>query len=421
METNSLNDITPNHWRPTRQLLVLVGGKGTRLGAIAQNTPKPLMQIDENTVFLDHLIANFVRQGFNDVLLLAGHMAEQVSNRYDEKQILGAKIRVVKELQPAGTAGALANASAFLQDSFLLVNGDTLFDVNVRHLEQVLAANVAAEGVIALRHVDNSDRYGTVDVADGRVITFREKDSHSTGGGLINAGIGLFRKSMLSHIVDMPSSLEIDVYPRMVERNSLLGKEFSGYFIDIGLPETLEQARNDLPKLRKRPALFLDRDGVINEDKGYTYNIADLKLIDGAIELIRHANDVGAFVIVVTNQAGVARGFYDLSDVERFHSAIENVLIHNGAFIDAFYICPFHPDATVPEYRHPNHPNRKPNPGMLNQAMTDWPIDAVKSIMIGDNQSDITAAKRAGIKGILFKGTSLADLRDVVSKQIVRH
>ncbi|MBB6486715.1 HAD-IIIA family hydrolase [Rhizobium lusitanum] len=420
MEANSLSDTSPDHWRPTRQLLILVGGKGTRLGTLTQNTPKPLMQIDENTVFLDHLIANFARQGFDDILLLAGHMAEQVSDRYDKRQILGASIRIVNEQQPAGTAGALAHASALLQDTFLLANGDTLFDVNVRHLEPVLAANSEAEGVIALRHVENAGRYGAVDIADGHVIAFREKDSHSTSGGLINAGIGLFRKSILSRITEIPSSLELDVYPRMVEENYLLGQEFSGYFIDIGLPETLEQARIDIPKLQKRPALFLDRDGVINEDRGYTFRVGDLKLIDGAIELIRLANDFGAFVIVVTNQAGVARGFYELSDVERFHREIENVLIRNGAFIDAFYVCPFHSEAIVPEYCHPDHPNRKPNPGMLIQALTDWPIDAAKSIMIGDKESDIIAAERAGIKALLFKGSSLADLRDFVSKQIAR-
>lgn len=408
-------------WQPTRQLVILVGGNGTRLGALAKNVPKPLMQIDEKSVFVDHVIFNFARQGFTDVLLLAGHAAEQVVERYDGNRVCGATIRVIKESEPAGTAGAILNAKDFLQDTFILANGDTLFDINIRHLDRALAENPAATGVMALRGVGDAGRYGTVEIQDGHVTAFREKDPTSPQGGLINAGVGLFRKSLLSYISKSPCSMEVDVYPQMVADQQLLGCEFAGYFIDIGLPETLEQARADIPARWRRPALFLDRDGVINEDKGYTHRVDDLKFVDGAIDMIRQVNDAGALVIVVTNQAGVAHGYYEWSDVDTFHDAITDALNKNGAFVDAFYSCPFHPAATVSAYLHPDHPNRKPNPGMINQALRDWPILPERSVLIGDKESDVIAAQRAGIEGLLFEGTDLTALKDLVFRRIDRH
>ena len=394
--------------------MILVGGRGSRLGDLAKSAPKPLMQIDEKSVFLDHLLFNFGRQGFSEILLLAGHMSDQIAERYDGRQICRAYVRVIKEAEPAGTAGAVLNASDYLEDTFVLANGDTLFDINLRHLDKTLAATPSAIGVMALRRVDDAGRYGAVQCKDGIVEAFCEKDIASEGGGLINAGVGLFRKSLLSYITKSPCSIEVDVYPQMVADQQLLGCEFRGYFIDIGLPETLEQARADLPAREKRPALFLDRDGVINEDNGYTYRVDDLQFIEGAVEMIRQANDLGAFVIVVSNQAGVAHGLYELSDVEGFHQAMSDALNEYGAFIDAFYYCPFHPRAKVKDYHHPDHPDRKPNPGMINRALQDWPIIPEQSILVGDNQSDIAAAQRAGIDGILFKGADLGLLKDLV-------
>jgi len=405
-------------WQPAHQVVILVGGKGTRLGALAKDSPKPLMRIDESTVFLDDVIFNLARQGFSDVLLLAGHLAEKIIDRYDGKSICGARIKVLKEPEPAGTAGALLNAADALQESFLLANGDTLFDVNVRHLDKVLWENPEVTGVMALRRVEDSSRYGTVEIEDGYLKGFHEKHASATGEGLINAGIGLFRKSILSYISKNPSSIELDVYPQLVVGRHLMGHEFSGYFIDIGLPETLEEAQATIPSKRARPALFLDRDGVINEDNGYTHRADDLRFIDCAVDIIRHANDMGALVVVVTNQAGVAHGYYELGDVEAFHRAMNDELHKNAAFIDSFYLCPFHPAASKPAYLHPDHPDRKPNPGMLLRALQDWPIVRERSILIGDKESDIVAAQRAGIRGIKFNGGSLSSLAHTVFQHL---
>jgi D,D-heptose 1,7-bisphosphate phosphatase len=132
--------------------------------------------------------------------------------------------------------------------------------------------------------------------------------------------------------------------------------------------------------------VFLDRDGVLNYDGGYTHRIEDLEWIPGAIETIRHMNDMGVLVFVITNQAGIAHGHYTFAEVDRFHAAMTADLARAGAHVDACYTCPFHPQAVVESYRHPDHPDRKPNPGMILKALAEWPIDRSRSILIGDHE-----------------------------------
>ncbi len=158
--------------------------------------------------------------------------------------------------------------------------------------------------------------------------------------------------------------------------------------------------------LRRRAALF-DRDGVLNVDVGYAHRPEQLVFVDGAPQAVRRLNDAGWLVAVVTNQAGVARGFYDEAAVHVFHDAMNAALARHGARIDAFYHSPFHEDGVVEAYRHHDHPDRKPNPGMLLRALKDFQVAADDAFMIGDRDSDMQAAERAGVKGYLFGGGDL--------------
>ncbi len=157
-----------------------------------------------------------------------------------------------------------------------------------------------------------------------------------------------------------------------------------------------------------RPAVFFDRDGVLIEDTGYPHRVQDLHWLPGAREAIGRVNAAGRLALVVTNQSGVARGLYGLDAVERFHSAMQEQLAQAGARIDAFYACPYHPEASVERWRHPDHPDRKPNPGMVLQAIADHGIDPRRSVLIGDRESDLEAARRAGVRGLLYRGGDLA-------------
>jgi D-glycero-D-manno-heptose 1,7-bisphosphate phosphatase len=162
----------------------------------------------------------------------------------------------------------------------------------------------------------------------------------------------------------------------------------------------------DAPALR--PALFLDRDGVLNEDLGYVHRWADFRWVAGARETVAKFNRAGWWVFVVTNQSGVGLGYYTEEAMHALHAKMSESLAEAGARIDCFYHCPHHPKAIVEGYRHPDSPDRKPNPGMILRALADYPVDRARSIMVGDKLADVEAAERAGLRGLLFKGGNLA-------------
>ena len=155
------------------------------------------------------------------------------------------------------------------------------------------------------------------------------------------------------------------------------------------------------------PAVFLDRDGVLIEDTGYPHLEEHLRLVPGAPEAVRRLNTLGYLCVVVTNQSGVARGLFDERQMKAFNTLVVRRLAARGAVIGAVYACPFHAEAREERYRHPDHPDRKPNPGMILRAIAEHHIDPAKSFLIGDQPSDLEAARRAGIPGFRFEGGDL--------------
>jgi D,D-heptose 1,7-bisphosphate phosphatase len=394
---------------PVRQACILVGGKGTRLGNFTRATPKPLLEIGEGIAFLDLLIEQAERQGFNDVVLLAGHFSDLVQARYDGRIFRTARVRVRVEPEPRGTAGALISAFDVLQPRFILLNGDSFFDINIRAL--VAEADADCEALIALRYVPEGARYGSVELRGNRIVRFCEKTGDPSRPALINAGVYVLRAPVIDRIHSLPCSMETDILPVLAAEGKLGGSLRDGYFIDIGLPETLQQGRRELPGIRQRPAAFLDRDGVLNRDHGYVHRPDQVEWILGAQQGVRRLNDLGYRVVVVTNQAGVAHGYYGEAEIVALHDWMQDQLLSKGAFVDAFYYCPYHPDAIVKGFRG-DHSDRKPNPGMILRALSDLRIDKDHSFLIGDEDTDVQCARRAGIRGFRFTGGSVAKFID---------
>lgn len=159
-----------------------------------------------------------------------------------------------------------------------------------------------------------------------------------------------------------------------------------------------------------QPCAFFDRDNTLNLDAGYTHRPEDLTWMPDATEAIRALNDLGWRVVVCTNQSGVARGYFDEAAVEAFHEAMQTSLATVGAHIDGFYSCYCHADGVVERYTVADHPDRKPNPGLLQRAMADWDVDPARAFMVGDNITDIQAAEAAGIPGYSYDGGSLLEV-----------
>jgi D-glycero-D-manno-heptose 1,7-bisphosphate phosphatase len=385
------------------QAVCLVGGRGTRLGSLTDETPKPLLSVGGRP-FLDYIVHEARRFGLRRLLLLTGYKSQAIEERYHGRLFGSLSVEVVAEPRPAGTAGALVNAADRLDETFFLLNGDSYFDFNwlslapsLRERDWLLHAALA-NGVVG-------SRYGRVDLSDGRIRGFRP-DGASTDP--INAGIYLVRRSLLTEVAEIPCSLERQVLPALASRGQLLGTAAQGSFIDIGIPDDFTRAQELLPSHMHRPAVFFDRDGVLNRDDGYVHRPDQIVWIDGAIETVRWLNDHGHYVFVVTNQAGVAHGYYTEEHVQELHVWMQQQLQAQGAHIDCFEHSPYHPEGKVERYRR-HSDLRKPEPGMILKLQRDWTTDPSRSFLIGDRDTDIQAAIAAGLPGYKFEGGNLLD------------
>ena len=394
----------------SRQCAILVGGFGTRLGSLTQACPKPLLAI-QGEPFLGRLMRNLLRFGFDDFILLAGYLADQVEAfATDFARTHGVTVRVSVEQQPAGTGGALKIAEAWLAEEFLLLNGDTMFNFNILDMA-THPLDFAWIGRMALRQVPDTSRFGHVDAMNRQVVAMQEKVPGS-GPGTINAGVYWLRRSVLDRITTLPCSLETDVLPSLIADGTLAGIAYDGAFIDIGVPDDLAFAQRRWNEFVARPAVFFDRDGVLNHDAGYTFRPEDFIWTDHAVSTIKACNDAGHFVFVVTNQAGVARGLYDEAAVLALHAWINDDLRGHGAHVDQFAHCPHHPEGVVAGYAGPCI-CRKPEPGMIAAILAEWPVLTDRSFLVGDKPSDIAAAEAAGLRGFLVAHGG-GDLAEVV-------
>jgi len=394
------------------QCVILLGGLGTRLGELTRDVPKPLLPAGARP-FIDVLVDEGLRRGFSRFVFLAGHRSEVVKEYAAHLRARlgsGKDVVVSVEPEPMGTGGALLHAAHLLDERFLLLNGDTWFDFNWRDLTAL-----AEDGsVIAAREVPVAERYEALDVTgDSKVAAILPRGTVSSGTCRINAGVYcLWRKDLAGF--EGAFSLESDLLPELVRRGALRAKVYPGYFIDIGIPETYLAAQSEVPMQLSRPGLFLDRDGVLNRDDAYVGSIDRFHWIEGAKQAVKYANDAGWYVFVVTNQAGVAKGFYSEADVRALHTWIAREINADGAHIDDFRYCPFHLEGVVDGYRA-IHAWRKPQPGMILDLASQWPVDMSRSFLVGDQPSDMEAAAAAGIRGVRFGG---GDIRDLVASMI---
>lgn len=388
-----------------RQCAILVGGLGTRLGLATATTPKPLLTVGDRP-FLAWVLREAARYGITDVLLLTGHLSavlqaglQELRDRLPRPMTL----TISEEPVRAGTGGALHHAREHLHDSFLLLNGDSLFDCG---LSPLLVAEPGVMGRLMLRRLPDASRYGVVEVSGDRVTAFRERPAPGSPG-LINGGVYRLDRRVVDRTTAV-CSLERDVLPGLARDDLLRGTESGGWFIDIGVPPDLERAQSELPRRLTRPALFLDRDGVCNIDHGWVGTRERFEWVPGAKAAIRLAHARGWHVFIVTNQSGVARGLYDEAAVQALHRWMLDEALQSGGTIDDMRYCPFHPEAAVPAYRR-SSPWRKPAPGMILDLLRAWDLDPGRCALVGDQATDMAAAAAAGVAGHLFPGGDLAE------------
>ena len=314
-----------------KQAVILAGGLGTRLGALTKTTPKPMVLVD-GIPFVQYVIGNLKRHGITDILLSIGYLADAFVEYFGDGSKFGVTIEYSIETEPMGTGGALVYCKDKLQSQFLVLNGDTMFDINFLDFG-LLSKNKGMLGALALRKVEDTSRYGAITLKNDVIVTFAEKSA--SGPGLINGGIYLLNKSILDGLQLKPCSIESDLFPTLLENKSLYGCDYDGFFIDIGLPETLADAQTSIPKSQKKPCYIIDLEILVQSSD---FNLPEPK-IDwqaSSLEKIKKANDKGIFVVI--NVDPEEKGLGSKEQIEAYLVEMAEQLKNQGAHFDYQYI-----------------------------------------------------------------------------------
>ena len=232
-----------------KQAVILVGGLGTRLGALTKYTPKPMLKV-HGKPFVYYLVKKLKRQGIQNIILSTGYYGDQFFDFFGDGSDYGVNIDCIQEPNALGTGGAIKFLKPYLDEEFIVMNGDSLFDINYIDLCSLLPQEPDSLSAMSLRRVPESNRYGRV-ICDGILVTaFTEKDSQNSSAH-INGGVYAMKKKALNFLPEGVSSLEKDLFPFLALNRKLLGKSYTDYFIDIGVPEDFKRIQEELPELIK--------------------------------------------------------------------------------------------------------------------------------------------------------------------------
>lgn len=410
--------------------VIMAGGRGTRISSIANDIPKPMIKIGGKPV-LEHELECLRDQGFTDIILTVSHLGQIIMDYFSDGSGIspvtgkpfGVHIEYYFEKEPLGNGGALFKIRDKLDSDFLLLNADAVFDVD---FNRFVAYHRAHGGLVTLFTHSNSHPYDSgllIEGKDGTVDQWLAKEDERPVyyHNVVNAGLHVMNPRVLDEsVIDgaMVGQKDADGQPIKVDLDRQLLKPLAGrgkmvcykspeYVEDMGTPERYHKVCEDFKNgiisnrnLRtKQKAVFLDRDGTINQYVGFLRDVNQFALIDGAGEAIRKINRAGYLAIVVTNQPVIARGEVSYEGLDEIHKKMETLLGKEGAYVNAIYFCPHHPAKGFPGERPElkfDCECRKPKPGMLLQAAEDFNIDLAKSWMIGDGVNDVQAGVRAG-------------------------
>lgn len=398
--------------------MILAGGMGSRLAARTNGLPKTLVPVDGKPL-LAYQLELVARHGVEQVTLLCGYGAEQIGVFCGDGSRWGLRLGFIKEQQMLGTAGAVIAALNELSEEFFVLYGDTMVNVDLERMSRAHAES-GAEATLFLHpneHPQDSDlvecdEYGRIRAIHGY--------PHPVGAqlpNLVNAALYVVKRSALSGfaVADAPLDFGKHVFPQMLRDGvHLHGYRSPEYIKDAGTPARLDAVEAEIRSgvvangslAVQRPAIFLDRDGTINEEASYITRPEQLKLLPGAAEGVRKMRAAGYRIVVVTNQPVIARGDCTTEQLLRIHDHMEMELSREGAFLDGIYYCPHHPDKGFAGERAELKMEcdcRKPGDGMLRRAARELNLDLTQSWLIGDRTGDIQAAHTCGIRSILLR------------------
>lgn len=429
------------------KVVIMAGGMGTRIRSVRNDIPKPMIEICGKPI-LQYQIENLVRCGLTEITIVTGHLGNIIKDYFGDGGRLGAKITYFEETYPLGTAGALikmlpGNAdtsfcSTVLDHDFLLLCGDIIFDIDFNRLTAFHKvhgawATLAAhpndhpyDSSLLITEILDPQEPGGMPVNTHRVIKWMAKeDARGWYKNLVNAGVQILSPELLRETAKTASSrcadpagkvdLDRDVLKPNIRSGKIFAYETPEYIKDMGTPDRYYETEADMKSgkvyarnlSQKQKAVFLDRDGTINKKNGFITNPEQFELLPGVSDAVKRINQSGYLAVVVTNQPVIARGECTFGELQEIHDKMETELGKYGAFLDAVYFCPHHPEKGFAGERKDYKTDckcRKPKPGMFLQAAADFNIDLAQSYMVGDSMRDVEAGNRAGCrKSFLLK------------------
>jgi len=422
--------------------IIMAGGKGTRITSVKSDVPKPMIEICGKPI-LEYEIKNLKACGLTDITLVVGHLGHIIKDYFGDGSQMGVKISYFIESQPLGTAGALFKmleenpdeshtAWTRIDSDFILLSGDIIIDVDFNrfirfHEENKAWASLMShpnghpyDSSLLMTEILPPQEKGGLPVDTHKVVRWMNKeDDRLYYRNRVNAGIEIISPLLLNKVLNdykerdmaVPEKVDLDrdVLKLQIPSGKIFAYDTPEYVKDMGTPDRFYETVSDIKsgKVRarnlknKQRAIFLDRDGTITMYKNFITKAEDLELVEGAAETIKAINKSGYLVVIVTNQPVIARGECTFEELRRIHGKMETDLGKSGAFVDAIYYCPHHPDKGFEgerlEYKIDCN-CRKPKTGLFLRAAKDLNIDLTESIMVGDSERDIQAGKNAGLK-----------------------
>jgi D-glycero-D-manno-heptose 1,7-bisphosphate phosphatase len=373
--------------RPT-QVVILAGGRGERLRPLTDARPKPMIEF-HGKPFLQYLIEMVRESGFSRCLLLLGYMPEAIQAFFGDGRRFGIEIDYAVSAPEDDTGRRLKLAESRIDPVFLLMYCDNYWPLRFDEMWRQFTASGAPALVTVYRNRDRYTRDNLRVDSDGTVALYdRSRTAENLSG--VEIGFLILKRSVLARLSDRNESFEAVVYPQLVAQRQLQAYQTDHRYYSVGSPERLSATDQFLAR---HPAVILDRDGVLNRRPSkaeYVCSWKDWKWLDGARESLRLFKEAGYRTIVVSNQAGIARGSMTLKDLEDIHERMKEEAREAGGAIDAVYYCPHGWDEGCE--------CRKPKPGLLFQAQRDFSLDLTRVFYVGDDERDEQAARAAGCR-----------------------
>ena len=405
------------------QLVIIAGGKGTRLGL--KDIPKPMCPINGKPL-LEMQIDLAKRYGINEIFILSGHLSQVIIDYFGDGSKFGVNIHHIVESKPLGTAGSLKLLEGTLKERFLVFYGDVVMDFDIKSFIEFDKQNEKSIGSLIVHPGNHPYDSDLVEVNDKKEIIGFLPKPHPKDllyRNLNNAAVYILSPKIFNEIPnDVNTDFGKDIFPKIVQDGKLLrAYDTPEYIKDMGTPDRLQHISEDvrsglvasLNRKNPRRAIFLDRDGTINVNMDTHPTVECFTLLPGVPDAIRLINESFYLAVVVTNQPMIAKGFLTFDQLKLIDKKMETLLGEKRAYLDKIYFCPHHPErgfsGEITELKIQCN-CRKPKPGMLLQAAQEMNIDLANSWMIGDSATDVEAGIAAGCKTIkLDNKTTLLD------------